>query len=107
MLRTIRKQRGLTQNQLAKMIGLTGATISNFELGKIISQESIDVLSDKISKVLEVSNKEIIERYPVRKLDSNGRIALPRKALKKHGLKKGDFIEIVNVEDGILLKINK
>ena len=56
-IRQIRKKQGLSQEQLAKMSGLSRYTIINFETGK--RDPRIKDLS-KIAKALNVSIEELI-----------------------------------------------
>jgi transcriptional regulator with XRE-family HTH domain len=56
-LRNIRRQKGLTQTDLAVMLNTTKGTISNYETG--FSSPSLDVLKDLCVK-LNVSSDELL-----------------------------------------------
>lgn len=53
-----RKKKGLSQKELAQMIGMTDQTISNIERG--INYGTIETLI-KIAKALDVSIKDLFE----------------------------------------------
>lgn len=54
-LKTIRKEKGLTQQQLADIVGIKRTTISNLELGT--SKEPRTKNAKKIAKVLDIDWK--------------------------------------------------
>ena len=56
-LKTLRKKRGLTQDQLAEKVGLTQAAISSYESGRI---RILDVILIDIAKALNISADELL-----------------------------------------------
>lgn len=58
LLRTLRKEKGMTQEQMAEIFGVTNRTVSRWENGKNMPDVSILV---EISKYFDVSILELIE----------------------------------------------
>lgn len=63
LVKALRKQRGLSQIQLAKSLGVSRTTIQNLELGKNFTVDTIfkvlkemDLLSQLNSEILQVKN---------------------------------------------------
>jgi len=66
-IKAIREQRGLTQDELARRTGTTGATISRLESGRRkLSQEYME----SIAKVLSVDPGDLVGKTPA-SIDSN------------------------------------
>ncbi|ABC24138.1 XRE family transcriptional regulator [Rhodospirillum rubrum] len=69
-IRTLRERRGLTQSQLASLLGKSGETISNFERGKVVT--SIQTL-DQMAKVLNVRLMDFFDGVAVGAADRQHR----------------------------------
>ena len=61
LIKTKRKEKELTQETLAEMIGTTKQTIANWENDRSKPQLTDDEMIDNIAKTLDISKKEIIE----------------------------------------------
>ncbi len=71
-IRTYRKAKGMTQKELAKLIGKSYSLIQKYEMG--ITQPPIDVL-EKIAHVLEVSISDLTKKTLVLELpDTIGKV---------------------------------
>lgn len=58
MLREIRIKKGLTQNELGKLLGVTEANISKYESKKITPPLQV---FNKLCEVLKLNNKQRVE----------------------------------------------
>ena len=56
-LAELRKERGLTQTELAKLINVTQPTVANYERGKIVPFKNTQL---QLAKVLRVSVNELM-----------------------------------------------
>lgn len=70
-LREKRKERGMTQTELAEKAGVRQATISELETGET-RRVDLDVL-DRLCKALRVEPGELIVRAPTEKASRKGR----------------------------------
>ncbi len=86
-LKLIRKGRGLTQEQLAKMIGLTSQSIINYEKGTTFPTGN---RLEKLLEVLEVDSEQLLgketryesEKKMLRFIDNKARIQLAMEELE-------------------------
>lgn len=67
-LQSLRKEKGLTQSELAKKIGVTSTTISSWEIGR---NAPYPRYIPKLAEVLGVSSKQIFLLTNTKKLIKN------------------------------------
>lgn len=63
-LKELRQNKGLTQTEVAQLIGKSNRIISHYETGRVIPPLEVAV---KLAKVLGVSVEEIYEALPKKK----------------------------------------
>lgn len=79
-LRQIRKEKGLTQKELANMIGCSEITIRQYETGKRVPRDEI---KRKLAKALEVKVMELVDY-----LTEDETLEEPVKQAEKNVIKK-------------------
>lgn len=95
-LKRIRKERNLTQQELAELVGLDRTTVTKYETGK--AKPSHDVLL-KLSGALDVSPAELLEAPPL-KFDRdipefNERVLVLQRSADERGLTERELNDIL------------
>ena len=114
---SLRKMRGLSQEELAEKIGVTRQTLSKYETGESLP----DIEKSKaLAEVFEVSLDELVNQdsktvlpggepkgkyvFGIVKVGDKGQIVLPARARKVFGIETGDhFIVLGDEARGIAL----
>lgn len=97
ILQELRKDRGLTQRDVAKALNVVTSTISNYENG--VSQPE----SDMIEKLADFYDVNIDYLYNRTRISSSFRV-IEKSLITKNGLINYDDIVRLNDEDKVILK---
>lgn len=113
-LKVLRKQKGLTQEEIAEKLGVSRQAIAKWERGETMPDiESCVKLADLYETTVDMLVRNIIQEdingdgkyiFGCSKMNSKGQITLSAKCREVFNLKPGDNILVIgDVEKGIAL----